>query len=192
MKLFITHLFMLLIFFPGLASCSTDKPESPPQTEQPIEPAIPSAPNKPNDDENNNNHNNSVSNKLNIRIGSSAFTVTLEDNAPAKAFKALLPLTLDMAELNGNEKYFNLSANLPTATMRPATIRIGDLMLYGSNTLVLFYETFSSAYSYTRIGSVDNPSGFADALGSTNVTVTFEADSNNKTKEKNRETIIFK
>lgn len=48
-------------------------------------------------------------------------------------------------------------------------------MLYGSRTLVLFYETFSSSYSYTRIGVVvDDVSGYASALGSGNVTVSFE------------------
>lgn len=47
-------------------------------------------------------------------------------------------------------------------------------MLYGSRTLVLFYETFSSSYSYTRIGVVDDVSGYVSALGSGNVTVSFE------------------
>ena len=51
-------------------------------------------------------------------------------------------------------------------------------MLYGSNCIVLFYETFSSSYSYTRIGRLDNPSGLASDLGRGNVSVTFEIDNN--------------
>ncbi len=48
-------------------------------------------------------------------------------------------------------------------------------MLYGSSCVVLFYETFSSGYSYTRIGAVDNPEGLSQVLGNGNVTVKFEA-----------------
>ena len=173
-------LLILLMLFPGLASCNTEIPELPPQMEQPSEPDNPPIPNEPGTDneENENNDSNEMGNKLNIRIGTSAFTLTLEDNAAAKAFKKLLPMTLNMSELNGNEKYFNLKTDLPSAASRPATIRTGDLMLFGSNTLVLFYETFSSSYSYTRIGKVDNPSELAHALGSGSVTVIFETTRN--------------
>ena len=79
-----------------------------------------------------------------------------------------------MTELNGNEKYFNLSNSLPTNASKPSSIQAGDLMMYGSSTLVLFYKTFSTSYSYTKLGRVDDPAGLAAALGSGNVTVTFE------------------
>ena len=111
---------------------------------------------------------------INIIVGSTSFTATLADSETGEAFAALLPLTVTMNELNGNEKYHYLSSSLPTAAYQPGTIHAGDLMLYGNNCVVLFYETFNTSYSYTRIGAIDNPSGLAEALGVGNVSVRFE------------------
>ena len=134
--------------------------------------------NNGNDNGNNGDENNGGENEMNrnitVRVGDYSFSVTLEDNATARAFTALLPMTVTMNEMNGNEKYHYLSENLPTDSYRPGTIRNGDLMLYGSSCVVLFYETFSSSYSYDHIGRLDNPSGLASALGRGNVNVTFE------------------
>ena len=113
--------------------------------------------------------------QINVVIGSKTFTATLADSETAEAFAALLPLSVTMNELNGNEKYHYLSSSLPTAAYQPGTIHAGDLMLYGNNCLVLFYETFSSSYSYTRIGTLNAPDGLAQALGKTDVSVRFEA-----------------
>ena len=124
--------------------------------------------------QNNCNNTDTMSNKIRIKIGSSSFTATLSDNITATTFKALLPMIINMTELNGNEKYFNLSNSLPANASNPSTIQTGDLMLYGSNTLVLFYKKFSTSYSYTKLGRVDDSAGLAAALGSGNVTVTFE------------------
>jgi hypothetical protein len=111
-----------------------------------------------------------------MTVGERRFAITLTDNAAARAFAELLPLTLDMAELNGNEKTVSLPKALPTNASRPGTIRNGDLMLYGSNTLVVFYLTFDSSYSYTRLGRVDDPTGLAQALGPRGVRVVFSQD----------------
>lgn len=71
-----------------------------------------------------------------------------------------------MSELHGNEKYYYFNKSLPTNSERVGRIENGDLMLYGSDCLVLFYESFSSGYSYTKLGKVDNPSELEDAVGS--------------------------
>jgi hypothetical protein len=124
---------------------------------------------------NNSNHNANPSvDKMKIKIGTSTFNATLYDNATATAFKAMLPITIKMNELNGNEKYVDLSRDLPTNAFNPVTIQAGDLMVYGSSTLVLFYKTFSTSYKYTSIGRIDDIAGLAAAVGSGNVTVTFE------------------
>ena len=111
---------------------------------------------------------------INVVIGTKTFTATLADSETGNAFAQLLPMTVTMNELNGNEKYHYLNSSLPTDSYQPGTIQAGDLMLYGNNCVVLFYETFSSSYSYTRIGKIDDPSGLAEALGTGNVSVRFE------------------
>ena len=109
---------------------------------------------------------------IRIKVGDKAFTATLEDNATSRAFQALLPMTIQMTELNGNEKYFRLSTKLPTDESNPGTIQSGDLMIYGQDTLVLFYKTFATSYSYTRLGRINDTAGLAAAVGHGNVTVT--------------------
>jgi hypothetical protein len=108
-----------------------------------------------------------------MTVGERRFAITLADNVAARAFAAQLPLTLDMSELNGNEKHADLPKALPANASRPGTIRNGDLMLYGADTLVVFYSTFNSSYSYTRLGRVDDPAGLAQALGPRGVRVVF-------------------
>lgn len=112
--------------------------------------------------------------RIKITVGTNSFVATTFDNATARAFVALLPLTVAMSELNGNEKFYQLPNSLPAGPERPSAIRAGDLMLYGQNTLVLFYETFTTLYSYTKIGAIDDPAGLKTALGTGNPTVTFE------------------
>jgi len=111
---------------------------------------------------------------MRMTVGSRVFTATLSDSATTKAFKAMLPLAVRMNDLNANEKYVDLADDLPRQASSPGTIHTGDLMLYGTNTLVLFYKTFATSYSYTRIGNVDDVTGLAAVLGSGNVTVRFE------------------
>ena len=43
-----------------------------------------------------------------------------------------------MPDLNGNEKHVKLQKRLPTDASKPGTIRNGDLMLWDSDTLVVF------------------------------------------------------
>ena len=112
--------------------------------------------------------------KLKIIVGTNVFPATLYNNATVTAFKVKLPMSINMVELNGNEKYFDLAGKLPVSSSNPTMVQSGDLMLYGSNTLVLFYKTFSTSYSYTPLGRVDNPADLSAALGIGNVTVSFE------------------
>ncbi|WP_243125471.1 cyclophilin-like fold protein [Clostridium transplantifaecale] len=111
---------------------------------------------------------------INISVGGRVFPAKLYDNAATRELMARMPLELDMSELHGNEKYYYLPEVLPTDSENPGSIHTGDLMLYGSDCLVLFYEDFQSSFSYTRLGYLEDPAGLSEAAGADSVTVTFE------------------
>jgi hypothetical protein len=110
---------------------------------------------------------------ITVTVGTAEFFATLADTPTARAFAERLPLTLDMRDVNNNEKAFELAETLPGVAANPGTVNKGDLMLYGSSTIVLFYESFDTSYAYSRIGRLDNPDGLAKVLGAGDVTVTF-------------------
>lgn len=112
---------------------------------------------------------------ITLSIGDRSFTATMEQNSTAEAFRALLPLTLEMQELNGNEKYHYLPQSLPTNRTHVDTIHAGDIMLYGDNCVVVFYETFTTTYQYTPIGHITSPEGLKEALGTGTSTIIFKA-----------------
>ena len=106
--------------------------------------------------------------KIYLTINGNSFTATLEDNETTRELLKKLPLEVSMSELNGNEKYYYFDESFPTNSYRPGNISTGDIMLYGNDCLVIFYEEFDNPYSYTRIGKIDKPKKFVRvASGST-------------------------
>ena len=79
----------VILFAAGSAGCGQDRYATKPDTEM------------------SNVTVSSKTTKMKIKIGTKVFAATLFDNATAAAFKAMLPLTLEMEELNGNEKKFD-------------------------------------------------------------------------------------
>lgn len=111
--------------------------------------------------------------RMQMAVGEHHFTITLVDTETARAFASLAPLTLAMTDLNSNEKHADVMVSLPRNPKAPGMITAGDLMLYGSKTLVVFYKTFQTPYSYTRIGKIENPDGLVQVLGHGNVRIEF-------------------
>ena len=113
--------------------------------------------------------------RMTVTVNGRSFSAVLYDNKTANELYSRLPLELDMNELNGNEKYYNFSDSFTTSSKLAGHISKGDIKLYGDDCLVLFYDSFSSGYSYTNIGYIEDVSGLEEALGTGNVTVSFSA-----------------
>lgn len=129
-----------------------------------------SAKNIKNSSDNQISKDNEVKSSVKAIIHSKEYTINLEKSETVKSFVNLLPQEINMKELNGNEKYAYLKMKLPTDEFNPKRINRGDIMLYGNNCLVIFYESFDTSYSYTKIGHIDN----LPNLGSGSIKVKFE------------------
>lgn len=129
--------------------------------------------NKPNDSEGPNEVSGEKMGSITIRVNDREYKVKVADNAAAQEFASSTPFELPMIELNGNEKYYQGSDKLKAEEYNPGHIEAGDLMLYGDDCIVLFYKSFDTTYSYTRLGWVENPEDLEEVLGSDNVTVIF-------------------
>ena len=113
---------------------------------------------------------NKLTSDIQVIINGKTYNATIEENETAKSFVNMLPAQYNMSELNGNEKYVYLDNTLPTNSYSPKHIEAGDIMIYGNDCLVVFYKSFDTSYSYTKIGHIDNLSD----LGDTNITIKFE------------------
>lgn len=108
-----------------------------------------------------------------LNINGQSFNAVFYNNKTADALLEKMPMTLNMKELNGNEKYYFFDTEFPVDEKSPGKISAGDIMLYGSDCLVTFYKSHSTSYQYTPVGKIENASGFAKAVGSGNVTINF-------------------
>lgn len=111
--------------------------------------------------------------KINVQAGGSTFTATLENNPAAEAFAGMMQngqVVLSMSDYSGFEKVAPLGTGLP-ASDSETTAQAGDIVLYNGNQIVLFYG--SNSWSYTRLGRIDDLTGWGEALGAGDVTVTF-------------------
>lgn len=111
--------------------------------------------------------------RITATINEFEFEIILEDNDTTRAFLDLLPLTIQMDDLNNNEKYFYLDAALPSNPYNPEKIQVGDFMLYGNNCIVLFYKSFQSNFSYTKLGTIENIDGLQEVASSKSIEITF-------------------
>ncbi len=111
--------------------------------------------------------------KMNVQIGDAVFIATLEDNTAAREFAAMMkeaPVTIKMSDYSGFEKVGSLGRSL-TANNSQMTTVPGDIVLYNGNQIVMFYG--SNSWSYTKLGHIDDLTGWEAALGSGDITAVF-------------------
>jgi hypothetical protein len=108
-----------------------------------------------------------------VKVGKKTFNAVFYDNKTSAALLKKLPVSYKMSELNGNEKYKYLKYDLPTDEKHVKKVKAGDIMLYGSDCLVVFYKSFNTSYDYTRVGRITNTKGLKRALGKGSVKISF-------------------
>lgn len=114
--------------------------------------------------------------KMNVQVGNSTFTATLESNEAVNALIEMMEsgsITIRMSDYAGFEKVGALGTSL-SANDSQTTTQAGDIVLYNRNQIVIFYG--SNSWAYTRLGHIDDLTGWEDALGSGDVEVTFSLD----------------
>ena len=113
-----------------------------------------------------------------MNVSGKQLTVKMADTAAAKELDAMLAgkdLTINMTG-NSFEQYGSLGKSLTTNDTF-ITAQAGDVLLYNSNTLCVFYDT--NSYSYTRIGTIQNATKaeLRNLLSSGNKTITLSKSS---------------
>lgn len=111
--------------------------------------------------------------KMNVQIGEYNFAATLEDNEAVSELIEMMrqgPVTVEMDDYSGFEKVGALGARLSASDVRTTT-QPGDIVLYNSSNIVMFYG--SNTWAYTRIGRIDDLTDWEAALGGGSVTAVF-------------------
>ena len=116
---------------------------------------------------------------LQMMIGNTAVEVEWENNESVEALKALCenePLVIQMSMYGGFEQVGPIGERLPSDDVQTTTSS-GDIVLYASNQIVVFYG--SNSWAYTRLGHItdQDASGMTRLLSNGNVTITIRMDS---------------
>lgn len=168
-------LILILVSALGLSSCGNANQSDTPATEantpetQVEQAEIP----LPTDNSNNTEVASEIT-TIQVIINGQEFEAELNDNEAAKQFTEMLPMQLDMEDLHDNEKYFYFSDDFDTEDQKLKEIHEGDLLIYDSKCLVLFYENFETTYQYTALGKISDTAGLKEALGAGTITISFQ------------------
>lgn len=125
----------------------------------------------------NNKKNNKELISVDIIINNNTFSAKLYTSDSTEELINQFPMTINMNEMNGNEKYYYMSSSLTQDEEDIKNIKSGDIMLYGSDCIVIFYKDFETSYKYTRLGYIEDKEKLSDILKNNNeVKITFQSD----------------
>jgi len=111
--------------------------------------------------------------KINLKIGDTVLPATLFDNAAARDFASLLPLTLALEDYASTEKVGDLPKRLSTEDAPDGTDpSIGDITYYAPwGNLAIFYRDFGYSRGLVKLGRIDAGMEALAAPGSLTVTI---------------------
>lgn len=95
-------------------------------------------------------------NHIELDIDGTVLTATLEDNAAARDFASLLPLTLTLKDYAATEKVSDLPRKLSTKGLPTGfDPSVGDITYYAPwGNLALFYKDFGYAAGLVKLGAI--------------------------------------
>lgn len=111
--------------------------------------------------------------KIRLTINDQSTTATLDDNATARDFFSMLPLTLTLEDYASPEKIAYPPRKLSTQGA-PAGVDpdVGDITYYAPwGNLALFYRDFGYSSGLIRLGRFDNGVGIIQANGKLKITI---------------------
>ena len=161
-------LVLLFIFIILLTSCGKSTNSSTPSTTDEPSTTITT----PSDDNSTTKEDETETMKLILKIDDMEVDVIWSDNDSVRALKNLAKngLTINMSKYGGFEQVGSIGYTLPSSDTR-ITTSPGDMVLYSSNQIVIFYD--SNTWSYTKLAHINlSKSELTELLGDEAVVIT--------------------
>lgn len=111
-------------------------------------------------------------------IGSKEFELQLEDNATVDELARHSPITLTVDDYGGKEKVGSLPVAIRAGqSYAPRRVKAGDVFVYGSDSLVIFYTPGTNSWGgYRAVGTLFDAGALEEFIGSGAETVTLAFD----------------
>ncbi|MEU9919673.1 cyclophilin-like fold protein [Streptomyces sp. NPDC051001] len=124
------------------------------------------------DDHSHNTPESSTHMRIRLTAGETVLTATLDDNATARDFASLLPLTLQMNDLLEREKYGHLPRSLSPGGTPQFSYEIGNIIYWSPGPdIAIFYDHDGQSIPDPGISILGEIDSGADALKKYDVTI---------------------